>query len=258
MRAALLACLLLAPALVAGCAGDQPPANQTDDDQGPDYVLAPEERPTAIVETNRGTFELELYGDMTPQTVQNFGQLAQDGFYDQVKFHRVIDGFMIQGGDPETIGNNDTDRWGSGGPGYSIVDEFPCKDGTLSEEHPGSYRAPANQCQGHGGFQATHHKAGILSMANSGPRSGGSQFFLTLTATPHLDGYHTVFGEVIDGMDVVEAIGGTETRCTQEGHEPSSRTCSQNRWNYPVDPVIIESVTIEGELPGVELRTFSR
>lgn len=256
MRPAILAFVLLAPALVAGCAGDDA-GNQTTDGPQPDYVLAPEDRPTAILETNRGTIEIELYGDMTPQTVQNFGQLAQDGFYDQVKFHRVIEGFMLQGGDPNTIGNNDTDRWGTGGPGYSILDEFPCRDGSISNEHPGDYRRPADQCDGRGGFQATHDRAGTVSMANSGPRSGGSQFFITLTQTPHLDGYHTVFGEVTGGMDVVEAIGSTETKCTQEGHEPSSRTCAQNRWNYPVDPVIIESMTIDGDLPGVEVQTFS-
>ncbi len=247
MRPAILAFVLLAPALVAGCAGDDA-GNQTTDGPQPDYVLAPEERATAIVETNHGTIELELYNDMAPQTVQNFGELAQGGFYDQLRFHRVIDGFMIQGGDPNTFqGENRSadcrgggNGWGCGGPGYSILDEFPCRDGTMSNEHPGSYRQPANQCEGHGGFQATHSKAGILSMANSGARSGGSQFFITLTATPHLDGYHTVFGEVTEGMDVVREIGKVQT----------------DQRDRPVEDVILRSVTIEGELPGVDLQTF--
>lgn len=253
MRAAILAFVLLAPALVAGCAGDA--GDQTDDEPQPDYVLAPEDRPTAILETNRGTIEIELYSDMAPQTVQNFGQLAQDGFYDKLRFHRVIgpessppDGFMIQGGDPNTYnGENRSadcqggeDGWGCGGPGYSILDEFPCRDGSISNEHPGDYRRPADQCDGRGGFQVTHDVPGTLSMANSGARSGGSQFFLTLTQTPHLDGYHTVFGTVTEGLDVVQRIGSTET----------------DDRDRPVEDVIIGSVTIEGDLPGVELQTF--
>ncbi len=237
MRPAILAFVLLAPALVAGCAGSEEQGTE------PDYVLAPEDRPTAVMETNRGTIEIELYSDMAPQTVQNFGQLAVDGFYDDVRFHRVIDGFMIQGGDPLTAEEGNRDRWGTGGPGYSILDEFPCRDGSISHVHPGrNYpaRQPGPQCDDKGGFAAPHDGPGVLSMANSGPRSGGSQFFITLTATHHLDGKHSVFGQVTEGMDVVETIGSTET----------------DQRDRPVEDIIIGSITIEGDLPGVELQTF--
>ena len=128
---------------------------------------------TAVFETNKGTFEIELFTEKAPITTKNFIDLTNKGFYDNLIFHRVIDGFMIQGGDPEGRG--------TGGPGYTIDDEF----------HP----------------DLKHDSAGILSMANSGPNTGGSQFFITLAATPWLDGKHAVFGKVIKGMDVVEAIG---------------------------------------------------
>ncbi len=131
----------------------------------------------AVFETNMGTFEIELFEDKAPITTANFIDLAEHNFYDGLIFHRVIDGFMIQGGDPN--GN------GTGGPGYTIKDEFH-KD-------------------------LRHDSAGILSMANAGPNTGGSQFFITLDATPWLDGHHAVFGKVIKGLDVVEKIGHTET-----------------------------------------------
>ncbi len=131
----------------------------------------------AVFETNMGTFEIELFEDKAPITTANFIDLAEHNFYDGLIFHRVIDGFMIQGGDPN--GN------GTGGPGYTIKDEFH-KD-------------------------LRHDSAGILSMANAGPNTGGSQFFITLDATPWLDGHHAVFGKVIKGLDVVEKIGHTQT-----------------------------------------------
>ena len=128
---------------------------------------------TAVFETNKGTFEVELFTEKAPITTKNFIDLTEKGFYDGLIFHRVIDGFMIQGGDPEGRG--------TGGPGYSIEDEF----------------SP----------DLTHDTEGILSMANSGPNTGGSQFFITLAPTPWLDRKHAVFGKVIVGMDVVKAIG---------------------------------------------------
>lgn len=131
----------------------------------------------AQFDTNLGTFKVELFEDRAPKTTKNFIDLAEKGFYDGVIFHRVIKGFMIQGGDPKGTG--------TGGPGYMIPDEF----------HP----------------ELKHDATGILSMANAGPNSGGSQFFITLAATPWLDGKHAVFGKVVDGMDVVEAIGVTPT-----------------------------------------------
>ncbi len=131
----------------------------------------------AVFETNMGTFEIELFEDKAPITTANFIDLAEHNFYDGLIFHRVIDGFMIQGGDPN--GN------GTGGPGYTIKDEFH-KD-------------------------LKHDSAGILSMANAGPNTGGSQFFITLDKTPWLDGHHAVFGKVIKGMDIVEKIGHVKT-----------------------------------------------
>lgn len=119
-----------------------------------------------------GEFVIELFDDEAPITVNNFVTLARQGFYDGTTFHRVIDGFMAQGGDPTGTG--------SGGPGYSFADEF---DSGL-----------------------TFDKPGLLAMANSGPNTNGSQFFITFVETPHLNNLHTIFGEVIEGMDVVNGI----------------------------------------------------
>ena len=130
---------------------------------------------TATIQTNQGTIKIELFEDKAPKTTKNFIDLAQKGFYDGVVFHRVIDGFMIQGGDPTGTGR--------GGPGYKIDDEFH-KD-------------------------LKHDEKGMLSMANAGPNTGGSQFFITLAPTPWLDRKHAIFGKVTEGMDVVEKIGKT-------------------------------------------------
>jgi len=126
----------------------------------------------ASIETNRGTIELELYPQHAPQTVNNFVFLAGEGYYDDVKFHRVIADFMIQTGDPTGTGR--------GGPGYRFEDE----------------------CQGN----PLKHERGVISMANAGPNTNGSQFFITHVATPHLNGKHTVFGKVTSGLDVVDSI----------------------------------------------------
>ena len=134
-------------------------------------------RPVAIFETTNGTFEAELYTDLAPVTAGNFIKLAKDGYYDGTVFHRVIDSFMIHGGDPTGTG--------TGGPGYVIEDEF--------------------------GPGLAHTGPGILSMANSGKNTGGSQFFVTLVPTPWLDGKHAIFGAVTKGLDIVEAIGKVPT-----------------------------------------------
>lgn len=126
----------------------------------------------ATIETSKGTIKIELYADKTPKTVGNFEKLAGDGFYNGLKFHRVIPDFMIQGGCP--LGT------GTGGPGYKFADEF----------HP----------------SLRHDGPGVLSMANAGPNTNGSQFFITHVATPWLDGKHSVFGRVIEGQDVVDQI----------------------------------------------------
>jgi cyclophilin family peptidyl-prolyl cis-trans isomerase len=148
----------------------------------------------AQFKTNLGSFTVELFEDRAPKTTKNFIDLAEKGFYDGVIFHRVIKDFMIQGGDPTGTGR--------GGPGYTIPDEF----------HP----------------ELKHSGWGILSMANAGPNSGGSQFFITLEATPWLDGKHAVFGKVVGGTDVIEAIGTTPTA----------------RGDRPLEDVVMESVTI--------------
>ena len=166
---------------VTGCAG---PGSKTAEKTEPvkaDTPLPPadpnKKNSLAVFETSMGTFKVELFEDKAPRTAQNFISLVNKGFYNGLIFHRVIDGFMIQGGDPK--GN------GTGGPGYVIPDEFH-KD-------------------------LKHTGAGILSMANAGPNSGGSQFFITLDATPWLDGKHAIFGKVVEGLDVVKAIGKVKT-----------------------------------------------
>ena len=127
---------------------------------------------TATIDTSRGTIKLELYEDKAPKTVANFEKLANDGFYDGLTFHRVIDNFMIQAGGPHGTG--------TGGPGYTFEDEF---DDSLRHDGPG-----------------------VLSMANAGPNTNGSQFFITHVPCPHLDGKHSVFGRVLEGQDVVNSI----------------------------------------------------
>lgn len=163
----------------------------------------------ATIQTSMGSFTLRLLEDTAPKTVANFVGLATgtqawtdprtgdpgDGpLYQDVVFHRVIEDFMIQGGDPTGTGR--------GGPGYRFEDECDAS--------------------------AKHTKAGILSMANSGPNTNGSQFFVTLRATPHLDGRHTVFGEVTEGMDVVDSIGRTPT----------------DRSDRPLTAVTIQKITV--------------
>lgn len=131
-------------------------------------------------ETSKGEIVMELYRDKAPLTTANFLQLIKDGFYDGVVFHRVIDDFMVQVGDPLTKEPGNEGLWGTGGPGYTIADEFDS--------------------------ELTHDGPGVLSMANAGPNTGGSQIFITHVATPWLDGKHAVFGKVIQGMEVVNAI----------------------------------------------------
>lgn len=164
----------------------------------------------AVVHTNHGDIDIEFFEDRAPKTVANFVGLAtgkrtwtdpetgedrNDPFYDGVAFHRIIEGFMVQGGDPTGTGR--------GGPGYQFRDEF----------HD----------------ELRHDREGRVSMANAGPDTNGSQFFITLRQTPHLNDKHAVFGQVVDGMDVVRAIGEVETNANDQ----------------PVDDVVIESVDVE-------------
>ena len=138
----------------------------------PPMTIDPKKNYTATMETSKGTIEIELFAKDAPKTVNNFVFLAREGFYDGVTFHRVIPNFMIQGGDPTGSGR--------GGPGYKFEDET---------------RTNPNK-----------HGTGSLSMANAGPNTNGSQFFITHSPQPHLDGKHTVFGKVTSGMEVVNAI----------------------------------------------------
>ena len=160
-----------------------------------DTVHGGSQRPRATIETTKGTLIIELYSDEAPKTVENFVTLTRKGFYDGIIFHRVIPGFMIQTGDPEGTGR--------GGPGYTFKDEF---SPTLRHDGPG-----------------------VLSMANSGPNTNGSQFFIILAATPWLDGKHSVFGRVLEGQGVVEQIAAV----------------ARDANDRPLEPVVMERVTIQ-------------
>lgn len=162
----------------------------------PPAVLPENERvgKKAKLSTNQGVFTIGLYGDKTPKTVSNFIFLAKDGFYNNVTFHRVIDGFMIQGGDPEGTGR--------GGPGYQFEDEV------------------------NNGL--TFSKPGLLAMANAGPGTNGSQFFITVSTPTYLNNKHTIFGEVIEGYDVVERISKVQKDSSDK----------------PLTPVVIEKIEI--------------
>lgn len=156
---------------------------------------------TIVLETNLGNIEIALLADKAPKTVDNFLKLSQAGFYDGTKFHRVIKGFMIQGGDPYTKGTDES-VYGTGGPGYAFADEI--NDLPMVR--------------------------GMVAMANSGPNTNGSQFFIiTASSTPWLIGHHTVFGQVISGMDTVDKI-------------ENSRTNSRD---LPITPVIIQKVDVK-------------
>lgn len=151
--------------------------------------------PKAIIKTNYGDIKLELFAERAPKTVANFIRLAESSFYNGVIFHRIIPDFMIQGGDPTGSGR--------GGPGYTFDDEFHA--------------------------ELRHDKPGILSMANSGPNTNGSQFFITIKPTTWLDGRHSVFGQIIEGMDVVNKIA----------------NLPRNEQDRPLSKVVMEKVIIE-------------
>ncbi len=157
---------------------------------------------TAILKTNKGDITIELFAEITPKTVANFTKLASEGFYDGIKFHRVIKGFMIQGGDPLTKDDSKAALWGTGGPGYKFADEI----GTDNR-----------------------NDIGTISMANAGPNTNGSQFFINTAANNFLDGKHTVFGKVVAGMETVKAIENTPVD-------------SNDR---PIAPVVINSITLK-------------
>lgn len=154
----------------------------------------------ATFHTNKGDITIELFDKKAPKTVENFVKLAQSGFYNGVKFHRVIKGFMIQGGDPLTKDDSQSDYWGTGGPGYKFEDE-------ISSDN--------------------RNDVGTISMANAGPNTNGSQFFINVNANNFLDTKHTVFGKVVKGMEVVKEIEMVKT----------------NGQDRPIEPVIINSIS---------------
>ena len=168
--------------------------------QPPQLTIQADSRYVATIHTNHGDMVIELFPKEAPITVNNFVFLSRDGYYDGVIFHRVIQGFMIQGGDPTGTGG--------GGPGYKFEDEFVP---TLVFDQPG-----------------------YLAMANSGPRTNGSQFFITVVPTPHLNGAHTIFGRVIQGQDVADAIS----------------VVPANSSSKPLQDVVIESIEIEETATG--------
>jgi cyclophilin family peptidyl-prolyl cis-trans isomerase len=155
-------------------------------DSPPEIIIASDRDYYATLRTERGPIRIRLFPEQAPVTVNNFVFLAREGYFDGTTFHRVIKDFMVQGGDPTGTG--------TGGPGYHIRDEF----------HP----------------SLRHDRPGILSMANAGPNTGGSQFFITYAVTPWLDGRHAVFGEVVEGMDALNAL---RERDPQRDPEPGDR-----------------------------------
>ncbi|MEK9175535.1 MAG: peptidylprolyl isomerase [Patescibacteria group bacterium] len=169
-------------------------------------VAESSQAPQILIETNRGNITIELYKDDAPKTVENFVKLANEKFYDGIKFHRVIKGFMIQGGDPLTKDDSQINRWGTGGPGYQFADELN----------------PATKS-----FQAGY-KRGVVAMANAGPNTNGSQFFIMHTDYP-LPNNYTIFGKVVSGIETVDAIANSPT-------DQNDRSKS---------PIVITRVTIE-------------
>ena len=182
---------------LAACGGQEKRAGAGAAEKGK-AAAAPTVKPaTAIFITNMGNFEIKLATQDAPVTCANFIKLAKDGFYKNTTFHRVIDGFMIQGGDPTGTGTD--------GPGYAIKDEFSPK--------------------------LKHDGPGVLSMANAGPNTGGSQFFITLAPTEWLNNKHAIFGKVVKGLDVVQKIGKVKT----DGRDK------------PLQPVVIKNIEIKEE-----------
>ncbi|HEY7348879.1 MAG TPA: peptidylprolyl isomerase [Ktedonobacterales bacterium] len=158
--------------------------------KAPDLQIDPAKKYRAIMHTDKGDIQIDLFAAQAPQTVNNFVFLAREGFYNGTTFHRVIGGFMAQGGDPTGTG--------TGGPGYRFADEP-------------------------GGLALKHDSEGILSMANAGPNTNGSQFFITYGPTPHLNGKHAVFGRVVGGMNVAKAL---RERDPQRDRQPGDRLTS--------------------------------
>lgn len=203
--------------MVAGLYGDAAPGSEGAGGADADRVVVPgggapaakpqttstnEKAMKATLHTNKGDITIEFFAELAPKTVENFAKLARAGFYDGTKFHRVIKDFMIQGGDPLTKDDAMSARWGTGGPGYQFADEIHSQN---------------------------HNVVGSISMANAGPNTNGSQFFINVADNTFLDTKHTVFGRVSAGMDVVQAIEAVQT----------------NSADRPLAAVVINSISIE-------------
>lgn len=184
-------------ALALGCKSES--TTQQKGDIVTQYMNGKDSVTIAVIKTTLGTIEILLLDKHVPKTVENFVGLAEKGYYNGIIFHRVIENFMIQGGDPTGTGRGGESFWGK-----AFEDEF--------------------------NLELKHEKPGVLSMANSGPNTNGSQFFITLVPTPWLDGKHSIFGHVVKGMEVVQAIG---------------KVATTQPFNKPVENVVMESVTIE-------------
>ncbi len=166
-------------------------------------TMQQQETVLVTMNTSKGVIKLELFKDLAPKTVENFITLSQNGFYDGTRFHRVIEGFMIQGGDPLSKDTAQIARWGTGGPGYQFKDEI---------------------------HEDNHNLPGTIAMANAGPNTNGSQFFINVADNSYLDTRHTVFGKVVEGYDIVETISLVDT-------VPGA--------DRPVEDVVIESIEIK-------------
>jgi cyclophilin family peptidyl-prolyl cis-trans isomerase len=188
-------------ALTLGCKSES--TIQQKGDIVTQYMNGKDSVTVAVIKTNMGTIEILLLDKHVPKTVENFVGLAEKGYYNGIIFHRVIENFMIQGGDPTGTGRGGESFWGK-----AFEDEF--------------------------NMDLKHETPGVLSMANAGPNTNGSQFFITLVPTPWLDGKHSIFGHVINGMDVVQAIG---------------KVATSQPYNKPLKDVVMESVTIEKRAP---------
>lgn len=193
--------ILAAVAVIVGSISSPRDADTVAQEQ--EVIMAEQQFTKATMQTSAGTITFELFADKAPNTVANFGKLASEGFYDGVRFHRVIEGFMIQGGDPQSKDEELKDFWGTGGPGYKFDDELP---------QPGEY------------------ELGSLAMANSGPNTNGSQFFIVSGPSGvGLPPLYSLFGKVTEGMDIVEAI---------------SQVATDGR-DRPIEDVVITDITVE-------------
>ncbi len=169
----------------------------------PPIIIIEENNMFAVLKTNFGDIKLELFSEDAPNTVENFVTLIESDFYDGIRFHRIIKGFMLQGGDPLSKEESMRSRWGTGGPGYTFADEIHSNN---------------------------KNNTGTISMANAGPNTNGSQFFINTADNNFLDTKHTVFGKVVEGMDVVTKIENTET--------------NKMAGDQPIEDVIINNIEI--------------